>query len=243
MSFGKLLKQKMEERRIKQTELSEAVGIPKTTLSSMINRDNTRIDIEIFLKICKYLDCDPNEFAEEFSNSSPKKNTLPRHFAEKYGAIDSYGRDLVKTVLDKEYERCTAEVEFAQPGIRIPHSYYKVSAGRGFELAEDEAWEEIEIPDTPDARKADFALTIQGDSMEPVYYGGDIVLVRKQPAVDVGQIGIFVINGAGYIKKFGGDRLISLNDKYDDIIPAADDSVYCMGKVIGRAAAQTGNDG
>ncbi len=237
MSFGKLLKQKLEDRRIKQTELSEAVGIPKTTLSSIINRDNTRIDIETFLRICRYLGCDPNEFAEEFDESS--RHPLPRHFAEKYNAIDDYGRELVATVLDKEYERCTADVEYAQPKIKIMHSFYKVSAGRGFELAEDEDWEEIEIPDTPDARKADFALTIKGDSMEPVYYSGDIVLVRKQPAVDVGQIGIFVVNGAGYIKKFGGDRLISLNDKYDDIIPAADDSVYCMGKVIGRAAAQT----
>ncbi len=240
MSFGKLLKRKMEEKRIKQTELSEAVGIPKTTLSSIVNRDNTRIDIETFLKICKYLDCDPNEFSAEFAQQIQAKNPLPRHFAEKYSAIDSYGRELVTTVLDKEYERCTAEAEYSQPKIKILHSYYKVSAGRGFELAGDEDWEEIEIPDTPDARKADFALTIQGDSMEPVYYGGDIVLVREQPAIDVGQIGIFVINGAGYIKKFGGDRLISLNDKYDDIIPADDDSVYCMGKVIGRAAAQTG---
>ncbi|MDE7193877.1 MAG: S24 family peptidase, partial [Oscillospiraceae bacterium] len=85
-----------------------------------------------------------------------------------------------------------------------------------------------------ETRRADFALTIQGDSMEPVYHDGDIVLVKQQDAVDVGQIGIFVLNAAGYIKKNGGDRLISLNEKYDDILIEEYDDCRCVGKVIGR---------
>ncbi len=47
--------------------------------------------------------------------------------------------------------------------------------------------------------------------MEPVYYDGDIVLIKSQPAVENGEIGIFIIENSGYIKKYGGDRLISLN--------------------------------
>ena len=38
MGFGKLLEEKMKLRNIRQSELSEAVGIPKTTLNSMIAR-------------------------------------------------------------------------------------------------------------------------------------------------------------------------------------------------------------
>jgi len=72
--------------------------------------------------------------------------------------------------------------------------------------------------------------------MEPVYYDGDIVLVKEQPAIDIGQIGIYMIEGKGYIKKYGGDRLISLNAKYDDIIFSEydDERIRCVGKVIGR---------
>lgn len=123
-----------------------------------------------------------------------------------------------------------------EPTIQIKHSYYRVSAGTGFNLPEGDDWEMIDIPDTPEARRADFAITIKGNSMEPVYFDGDIVLVKQQPAVELGEIGIFNIENNGYIKKFGGDRLISLNDTYDDIILSEydEDCNHCLGKVIGR---------
>lgn len=122
------------------------------------------------------------------------------------------------------------------PMITIKHSVYKVSAGTGERLSDSDDWDEIEIPDTPEARRADFCLTIYGNSMEPVYYDGDIVLVKQQNAVERGEIGIFVIEGCGYIKKFGGDRLISLNAEYDDIMFADydPDDIRCSGLVIGR---------
>ncbi|MBQ8688521.1 MAG: helix-turn-helix transcriptional regulator, partial [Ruminococcus sp.] len=82
--------------------------------------------------------------------------------------------------------------------------------------------------------RADFALTISGDSMEPIYHNGDIVLVKQTEAVSVGEVGIFVVDGDGYIKKFGGDRLISLNQAYADIMLNHDSYVRCCGKVIGR---------
>ena len=64
---------------------------------------------------------------------------------------------------------------------------------------------------------------------------GDLVLVKIQPSVEPGEIGIFVLNGVGYIKKFGGDKLISLNPVYEPIIITEDDALYCKGKVIGNA--------
>jgi phage repressor protein C with HTH and peptisase S24 domain len=123
-----------------------------------------------------------------------------------------------------------------EPTIEIRHSYYKVSAGTGYNLNDDDQWDTIEVPDTPEANKADFALTISGDSMEPVYYDGDIVLVKSQSAIDNGEIGIFIIEDNGYIKKYGGDKLISLNAKYDDILFSDYNSedIRCVGLVIGR---------
>ena len=67
MGFGKKLQEKMDRKGIKQTELAKAVGIPKTTLSSMLSRDNTKVDIDVFLRICKMLDCMPEEFSEEMT--------------------------------------------------------------------------------------------------------------------------------------------------------------------------------
>lgn len=109
MGFGKLLEQKMNEKNIKQSELAEAVDIPKTTLSSMILRDNTKVEIEKFLKICDYLDCDPEEFYEEFRKT--KTYSMPPSFTKKYYSLDEHGKRAIDNLLDNEYDRCTADKE------------------------------------------------------------------------------------------------------------------------------------
>ena len=63
---------------------------------------------------------------------------------------------------------------------------------------------------------------------------GDIVIIESGGRVEEGKVGIFVLNGEGYIKKFGGDRLISLNPSYADIKIKPDDSFECKGLVLGR---------
>lgn len=42
---------------------------------------------------------------------------------------------------------------------------------------------------------------------------------------------IFTLNGHGFIKKYSGDRLISLNEKYDDILPNDCSAFRCDGRV------------
>lgn len=168
------------------------------------------------------LTADEHELLQYFKKLSDKSKGIVLGRAEQLAELE--------TPVAKEPE----QVE--EPTIQIKHSYYRVSAGTGFDLPEGDNWEMIDIPDTPEARKADFAITIKGNSMEPVYFDGDIVLVKQQPAVELGEIGIFNIENNGYIKKFGGDRLISLNDAYDDIILSEydEDCNHCLGKVIGR---------
>lgn len=129
MGFGQLLKQKMDEKGIKQAELSEATGIPKTTLSGMITRDISKIEIELFLKICKVLDCDPEEFYDEYVKI--KQKPLPPSFVEKYNAIDDSGRKMVDTVLELEYERCISISENEDSKPKIGVTYSKIYADEG----------------------------------------------------------------------------------------------------------------
>ena len=65
-----------------------------------------------------------------------------------------------------------------------------------------------------------FALSIKGDSMEPRMKEGDVVIVRKQPDADTGDIAIVLVNGdEATIKKIkkqnDGISLIPSNPKYD----------------------------
>ena len=119
--------------------------------------------------------------------------------------------------------------------IQLIPTYYisnRVSAGFGEYLEEYEQGKTVYVPDTPESRKADFVLTVSGDSMEPKFHDGDNILVRSQPTVEVGQIGIFDVDGEGYIKKLGDGQLISLNHKYPNI-SLKDRYAKCFGLVLG----------
>ena len=50
--------------------------------------------------------------------------------------------------------------------------------------------------------------------MEPKIKDGDRVLVRAQPAVEEGEIGVFIRDGERLIKIYRGDHLESINQAY-----------------------------
>ena len=65
-----------------------------------------------------------------------------------------------------------------------------------------------------------FALQIKGDSMEPKISDGDVVIVRKQPDVESGEIAIVLVNGdeatIKKVQKFtGGINLVPSNPVYE----------------------------
>ena len=99
-------------------------------------------------------------------------------------------------------------------------------------LTED--YSTVTVTDTERTRTADFALRISGDSMEPRFHDGDVVLVEDTDSVDVGEFGIFVLDGNGYFKKYGGDRLVSLIPDYGDILLRGYTEMVCCGRVVGR---------
>ena len=108
------------------------------------------------------------------------------------------------------------------------------SAGSGVQL--DEGFTEpMQIKPTMIAKRANYAIRVSGNSMETKYSDGDIVLVETCPDVAIGEIGIFIVNDQGYIKKRGDDRLISLNPNSPDVTIHEGDVVYCRGRVLGKA--------
>ncbi len=237
MSLSTRIKQRREELGYTQPELAKLVGVSKGSIGnyeSGVSSPNENILIKLF----SALKCDANYLYRDEIESMKDDilNSNERDMLKKYRMLDAHGKKIMDMVLDEEYTRSItpAKAEKKQPMYSIRHSMYKVSAGIGFMLDDNNAWETISIPDSPEARRADFALTITGDSMEPIYFGGDIVLVEECDALDEGEVGIYIVNGDGYIKKYGGDRLISLNEKYKDIKFSQHDTIKCVGRVIGR---------
>ena len=78
-------------------------------------------------------------------------------------------------------------------GIRIP-VLGRVAAGIPIEaITNIEDWEEI--PQSMAKTGEYFALKIAGKSMEPRMMDGDVVIVRRQPDVDSGDIAVVLVNG------------------------------------------------
>lgn len=86
-----------------------------------------------------------------------------------------------------------------------------------------------------------FALQIKGNSMEPRMRQGDVVIVKKQSAVESGDIAVVLVNGdEATIKKFvihdNGVSLISNNESYSPMFYTKNEieekPVTVLGKVV-----------
>ena len=232
MSIGSRIKQRREELGFTQPQLAELVGVSKGTIGNYESNISSPNETILF-KLFSVLKCDANFLYQDNIdwNGSDEFSPSERHQIKKYRTLDGYGKQAVDSVLDIEYERCESAKK--QPTIELLYSRLPASAGPGVFL-DDENIELRSFPDTPEARQADIVIPVDGRSMEPKFYDGDELFVRLQPAIEPGQIGIFIKDGKGYVKEYAQDRLISINPEFEDIYPREDDEIICKGRVIGK---------
>ena len=217
-------------KKLTNQKLSELSGIPLGTLNKITSGITTDPKIETLKALAKAFDCTLDDFdvnntekkllsnkETQLLSSFNKLNTLGQEKAiervEELTQIEKYTIDNVSE------ELCITRTDIKNIQLyEIP-----ASAGTGMLITDDVPYEikQIDLTIAPQARKADFALYVRGDSMEPSYYDGDIIFIKSQPAVDNGQIGIFIYDDESYIKKYSvqedGAYLISLNKKYEPI--------------------------
>ena len=226
------LKAICNKKNIKITPLVLECGGTKGVIGGWKKGATPNSDIVMRLSVRLNVPTDVLLFGKE------KSSTTEQLTADELELLTYYKElDLMKKGQVIERARVLLEqsnIPLKEPENTIFIEYYSlpVSAGMGVDLEGCEKGM-LEVEKTHLTLEANFALRVSGDSMEPVFHNSDIVLIASQPSVEIGEIGIFILNGAGFIKKFGGDRLISLNPDYDDIPLHEYDSIYCRGKVIG----------
>ena len=234
MTFGNRLKQARENKGYNQKQFAERLGVTPTRLNYW-EKDKREPDVAIIKQIAQILDVSSdwlignNLISVDITLSANEKQHI-----KKYRSLDHYGRKAVDFILDNEYQRCT-EVTDEPKVITLPMAELKASAGTGQWLGDDEYTTWVDVLDTPEARRANVVIEVMGDSMLPDYRDGDKVLVKLQPTVEQNEIGIFIVDNCGYIKKLGVNELISVNKDYDNIPLNEYNNVTCVGKVIGIA--------
>lgn len=228
-SIGLRLKEARLAKNLKQEELAELIGAKSPSAVSTWEVGKAKPDCVTLLRICEVLHISPNQLLGFNVNvDTPTLNEWA--ILHKYRDIDEIGKDAVSAVLDAEYRRVIKPKKARL--LKLDFYNYPASAGTG-NFLETETPDEIVVKECSEAEAADYVIPISGDSMEPTYHGGDKVFVEKCDSVEIGEVGIFVVNGDAYIKELGNRCLISHNSAYKPKKLTSDDSVYCCGRVLG----------
>ncbi|MCQ2479295.1 MAG: XRE family transcriptional regulator [Clostridia bacterium] len=152
---------------------------------------------------------------------------------------DTESLKILSTVLGASIDSILGGRETPSNGVRIPVLGY-VRAGIPVEAIEEIVdYEEI----SPALAKTGdfFALYIKGNSMEPKMYEGDVVIIRKQPDIDSGDVAVVLVNSMDatvkkVVKKGTGISLIPFNTDYSVMDFSAEDisrlPVSIVGKVV-----------
>ena len=233
MSFiGEQIKKYRNMRGMTQQDIADSLGESSGRVIYNWEKGIGRPDCDKLAKLCDLLGVSADELIG-CKSMAQRPTATEWNTLQKYRALDEHGKEVVDYLIDSEYKRVTALTKKSKPRmLKIDFYNYPASAGTG-NFLESETPEQIFVKDSSEAENADYVIPITGDSMESTYHDGDKVFVEKCNAVDVGEIGIFVVNGDVYIKELGNKCLISHNEKYKPIRLGENDSVYCCGRVIG----------
>lgn len=240
------LKAARKKSKKTQKEVAEGIGIGQGTYKNY-ETGAREPNGETLVAIANYLDV-TTDYLLGRPTAQPPADTLEQLFSEQ--SFSALEEELLRKYMELPHEARQAVVQFIndatakalqrksatapQKLLVMKRSLHKVSAGTGYDLNDSDAWETVTIKDTGNCRKADFLLEIDGNSMEPTFHDGETVCVQQTGSVEVGEIGVFWVDGCGYIKELGNGCLLSHNSSYDPI-PLQGTENRCIGRVLGIA--------
>lgn len=230
-----ILKELRQKNNVTAKTVAEAIGIMPDTYRSY-ETGRREPNLKTLVMIADYFHVTTDYLLGRAPQTDPiqllmAQNVLtPQEIEEQFSALPEDLQAIVLALI-KAMKARREQMQQSRPSIQMRKHLNKAAAGFGYDLSSEDEWAEITVLDTPQARSADFAVEVDGDSMEPDYHSGDIVLVKRDPDVPVGEVGLFVHDGMGYIKERGKKCLISRNPDYPDI----EGEAQCIGLVIGIA--------
>lgn len=241
-------------------QVAKKCGLPDSTVRGIVTRKQKTVSLDVAYKLSDGLGVslerlngmeEPDKNKERSYYETHATDKEFENIVKKYRLITEYSLDgaiVVDTVLDREYaiaeklreqkeqlekvQRMDMEVAEEIVPRRILAYYGKIAAAGKSYGFDDVIAGTIECPLTDESQRADYAIGVSGDSMEPTFYDGDIVYVTKNSIPEIGDIGIFQKDNGIYIKEVGENELISHNSEYKPIVNNGD--ILYLGKVVGK---------
>ena len=104
MAIGKILSDVLKEKNTTVTDLARNINVAPTTIYSIIERDNMKIDISILIKICKSLNIDINLFYKDYVDNKSNIKAKDDDFTIKYNQLNESGQSKLNERLDELLE-------------------------------------------------------------------------------------------------------------------------------------------
>ena len=220
------IKNYIKNNHISFREFAKICNLPNSTLQSICERGIFAANFSNVLKIMKVLKIDFSSLNEDNYNLS----FVEREIIHKYRFLSFHQKKGIELHVDHEYSLYIDSLPK-----KIPVKIFLQSAAAGLgDFVDDDSFEELLFDFVP--KGADFGVRISGDSMEPKINNGEIVFVKRQESLEVGEIGIYFVDGSAFCKKLiyidGTPFLQSINNKYEDILLDITCS-HLVGKVVG----------
>lgn len=106
MSVGSRIRELREDKELSRAELADKIGVTIGAVSNYENEVSSPKE-PILFKIMEVLECDANYLFQDSINIPTMKDSfsvLEHNLIKKYRELDAHGKDMVDTVLQKEYD-------------------------------------------------------------------------------------------------------------------------------------------
>ena len=221
-----------ERAGMEQKTLARLIGVTGNAISNWEN-GRGRPDINLLPDICRALNVTMYDLFD-MEDPSIRYSAGDQIFLDQYKQLSPGHRMAVDQMVDTLLKVQIAE---SVPLIRRLTFYQKsLAAGLGDPTEIDDEGQPIFLYASREVDRADCVFTVNGDSMEPEYHNGDMVLVSRipdAPDLQPGEVGAFIVGNETYIKVYREEGLESLNPKYPIMHFHDAESVYLIGRVTG----------
>ena len=237
--MGLRLRQRREELGMSRAELARRLGVSVSAIGNYETGQNA-VREEILPRLLKALAVDANYLYQDYFTGGLVCSTREERLVRRYRELGTAGRQAVDSVVEtlSTYQEEIQSHPEARPAREIP--LYRCPAAAGFAAPVfGEDYDLIPVEgDVPAG--ADFAVRIQGDSMEPWLRDGGVAYVNRDP-MENGDVGIFCVDGEMLCKQYVRDPLgmvylLSLNRRRSeaDVCLGRDSgrTLVCFGRVI-----------
>lgn len=235
MTIGERIKARRKELKLSADIVAEKLGVSRSTIFRYEKGDIEKLPTNILENIAIILHTSP-AYLMGWEENGPNITIL-------YNKLNAKNQKLTYNFAERRLEEQSQVNSLSLHQKTHQKDHFRlfdwcgyVSAETGEYLDGEDIRETIQLLEEDIPETADFALTVNGDSMKPVFKNHETIFIEKTTDLPSGSIGIVIVENEAYLKKIyihdDCITLVSLNPAYKNIIIKETDAIKVVGRVV-----------